>query len=83
MWTSTYIPCQPTPLPPTRCPSPNPLPFTRPTPLPPLAAAQCNASCRLAGNPGAVLRIDEAAQTVTAPAGITQRTLLQYLDRYR
>jgi hypothetical protein len=35
------------------------------------------------GQVGHAIRVDESTMTVTAAAGITQRTLLKYLDNFR
>lgn len=35
------------------------------------------------GQVGNAIRVDESTMTVTAAAGITQRTLLKYLDNFR
>lgn len=38
--------------------------------------------CRTQGSPQSAISIDEKAMTVTAAAGVTQRTLLKYLDNH-
>ena len=39
--------------------------------------------CRQEVRAGGAIKVDEAALTVTTPAGVTQRTLLEFLDAYR
>jgi FAD/FMN-containing dehydrogenase len=40
-------------------------------------------ACRLQGKPGSSISVDEEAMTATVAAGVTQRTLLRFLDNYR
>jgi hypothetical protein len=56
-----------------------------PTPLTHLSPSLCTHihMRRQEVRSGGGIRVDEAAMTVTVPAGVTQRTLLEALDAYR